>query len=139
MNTSEGEHFDTYPFITKEASRTTFTGQLIMKHLAHVHTQSGSRVSVTQTYIVWARDASDTTDLEQLSRLLFWIMHWKKINTMMQKKGFFVPNSRLFLLRSCFHITNLSYRNMLCLLAEPLLLYYIYPIILLLKEACILI
>jgi len=37
MNTSEGEHFDMYPFITKEARRNTFTAQLIMKHFTHTH------------------------------------------------------------------------------------------------------
>jgi hypothetical protein len=37
MNTSEGEHFDMYSFITKEARRTTFTAQLIMKHFTQTH------------------------------------------------------------------------------------------------------
>jgi len=65
LNTSEGKHFDTYPFIPKEAKRTTFTEQLIMKHFTH------SRVSVTQTCIVLTRDASYITELKQLSRVLF--------------------------------------------------------------------
>jgi len=58
-----------YPFITKEAKRTTFTAQLIMKHFTHTHTHS--RVSFTQTCIVLARDASDITDMKQLSLYYF--------------------------------------------------------------------
>lgn len=105
----------------------------------HTRTHWRSRVSATQTYIVLTRDASDTTDLEQLSRLLFWIMHIKNLIPWGRKNCSFVPKSRLFLLRRCFHMINSSYRIMLCFLAEPLLLYYIFPIILLLKEAYILI
>ena len=60
-----------YPFITKGARRTTFTARLIMKHFTHTHTHTRARVSVTQTCIVLVRDASDTTDMKQLSGALF--------------------------------------------------------------------